>query len=200
MRFVLATLLTLSGAASGVGTGAVVHPVRLHTVSRPRGQHDDRHPDRRVGWRSGTGSGSASLSSTARRRSGDVAVRAKGGAWKIAGIEHDARLPRRRRPAPRHRAAAPAAAWPEGRHHARRLSRSIKWDAFWDAPLNTDKLGEHARQRHPPPGGVAGQPGLARKPEEIARATATYQAQVVRGRHERRAPDRHVPGRHARAV
>ena len=50
-----------------------------------------------------------------------------------------------------------------------------KWDAFWDAPLN---LNEPPRTGgNPPPGaGIANQPGLPRKPEEITRATAIYQA------------------------
>src|SRR5262245_61580685 len=47
-----------------------------------------------------------------------------------------------------------------------------KWDAFWDAPLN---LGPVAGGGNPPPAeGIANQPGLPRKPEEIKRATATY--------------------------
>jgi len=56
------------------------------------------------------------------------------------------------------------------------LIDSIKWDAFWDAPLNTEAL-EHTRQNAiPPPKGILDQPGLPRKPEEIKRATATYAA------------------------
>jgi len=51
-----------------------------------------------------------------------------------------------------------------------------KWDAFWDAPLS---LGPVAGGGNPPPAdGIANQPGLPRKPEEITRATATYQAQA----------------------
>ena len=47
-----------------------------------------------------------------------------------------------------------------------------KWDAFWDAPLN---LGPSGRGGNPPPAeGVANQPGLPRKPEEITRAAAAY--------------------------
>jgi hypothetical protein len=50
-----------------------------------------------------------------------------------------------------------------------------KWDAFWDAPLD---LGEPGRGGNPPPAaGIAGQPGLPRKPEEITRATATFQVE-----------------------
>jgi hypothetical protein len=40
-----------------------------------------------------------------------------------------------------------------------------KWDAFWDAPLNTSKLEDTRMNAIPPPDGVAGQPGLPRKPE-----------------------------------
>jgi hypothetical protein len=50
-----------------------------------------------------------------------------------------------------------------------------KWDAFWDAPLNT---GPVAGGGNPPPAdGIATQPGLPRNPSEITRATATYQTQ-----------------------
>ncbi len=50
-----------------------------------------------------------------------------------------------------------------------------KWDPFWDAPLS---VGDAGRGGNPPPAdGIANQPGLPRKPEEIKRATATYQAQ-----------------------
>src|SRR5262249_17313993 len=56
------------------------------------------------------------------------------------------------------------------------IIEKYKWDAFWDAPLNTSKLENTRDNAIPPPGGVAGQPGLPRKPEEITRATATYQA------------------------
>ena len=56
-----------------------------------------------------------------------------------------------------------------------------KWDAFWDAPLD---LSAPARGRggaefsgNPPPAqGIAGQPGLPRKPEEIERAAAAFSA------------------------
>jgi hypothetical protein len=49
-----------------------------------------------------------------------------------------------------------------------------KWDVFWDAPLN---LAEPPSSRgNPPPGaGIANQPGLPRKPEEITRAIAAFQ-------------------------
>jgi len=47
-----------------------------------------------------------------------------------------------------------------------------KWDAFWDAPLN---LGPSGRGGNPPPAdGIANQPGLPRKADEITRAAAAY--------------------------
>jgi hypothetical protein len=52
----------------------------------------------------------------------------------------------------------------------------IKWDAFWDAPLNVPGGDAAHGDSTPPLAGVANQPGLPRKPEEIKRATATYQA------------------------
>jgi hypothetical protein len=50
-----------------------------------------------------------------------------------------------------------------------------KWDAFWDAPLDLNP--QVGRGGNPPPAaGIANQPGLPRKPDEITRATATYRA------------------------
>ena len=49
-----------------------------------------------------------------------------------------------------------------------------KWEAFWDAPLmvpGTEAGGGHAK---PPTEGIASQPGLPRKPEEVTRAIASY--------------------------
>ncbi len=51
-----------------------------------------------------------------------------------------------------------------------------KWDAFWDAPLDLDQ-GEGRIGNPPPPEGVAHQPGLPRRPDEVRRTTATYQAE-----------------------
>ena len=49
-----------------------------------------------------------------------------------------------------------------------------KWDAFWDAPLDLSPPG---RGGNPPPAqGIASQPGLPRRPEEIRRAAAVYRA------------------------
>ena len=48
-----------------------------------------------------------------------------------------------------------------------------RWDPFWDAPLDLSPPG--GRAGNPPPAeGVANQPGLPRKPDEIKRASATY--------------------------
>jgi hypothetical protein len=48
-----------------------------------------------------------------------------------------------------------------------------RWDPFWDAPL---ELGPPSGRsgNPPPPSGVANQPGLPRKSEEITRAAAQY--------------------------
>lgn len=50
-----------------------------------------------------------------------------------------------------------------------------RWDAFWDAPLY---VGGTPRQggNPPPAAGIATQPGLPRKPDEVHRDTATYHA------------------------
>ncbi len=53
----------------------------------------------------------------------------------------------------------------------------IKWEAFWDAPLNVPGGDAAHGGSTPPLQGVANQPGLPRKPEEVQRVTATYQAQ-----------------------
>lgn len=50
-----------------------------------------------------------------------------------------------------------------------------KWDAFWDAPLH---LGPVTRGGNPPPAeGIANQPGLPRKADEIVRSAARYALQ-----------------------
>ena len=54
----------------------------------------------------------------------------------------------------------------------------IKWDAFWDAPLNLEAIENTRTNAIPPPQGLLSQPGLPRRPEEISRATATY---TIRG-------------------
>lgn len=56
----------------------------------------------------------------------------------------------------------------------------IKWEAFWDAPLYIDGSGELPpthRTAIPAMKGVANQPGMPRKSEEVRRATAMYKAQ-----------------------
>jgi hypothetical protein len=47
-----------------------------------------------------------------------------------------------------------------------------KWDAFWDAPLDLSPPGKGGNP--PPPGGIAHQPGLPRRPDEIRRASAVF--------------------------
>ncbi len=53
----------------------------------------------------------------------------------------------------------------------------IKWEAFWDAPLNIpgDEVAHGGST--PPVAGIANQPGLPRKAEEIKRAAAIFSAQ-----------------------
>lgn len=50
-----------------------------------------------------------------------------------------------------------------------------KWNAFWDAPLMLPGT-EPGGFGKPPAEGIAGQPGLPRRPEEVHRGTAVYQA------------------------
>lgn len=54
-----------------------------------------------------------------------------------------------------------------------------KWDVFWDAPL--DLRNPPPPQNNPPPvDGVAHQPGLPRSPNEVRRATATWDVSSCR--------------------
>ncbi len=50
----------------------------------------------------------------------------------------------------------------------------IKWEAFWDAPLNVPGGNAAHGGSTPPLEGVANQPGLPRKPEEVKRSSAIY--------------------------
>jgi len=52
-----------------------------------------------------------------------------------------------------------------------------RWEAFWDAPLNVPGNQAAHGNATPPAEGIAGQPGLPRKPEEIRRASARYDVQ-----------------------
>jgi hypothetical protein len=54
------------------------------------------------------------------------------------------------------------------------LIDEIKWDAFWDAPLNVEPVENTRTGAIPPLKGIGSQPGLPRRPEEIARADARY--------------------------
>lgn len=54
------------------------------------------------------------------------------------------------------------------------LIDAIKWDAFWDAPLNTEALENTRVNAIPPVKGILDQPGLPRKPEEINRSSAAF--------------------------
>lgn len=50
----------------------------------------------------------------------------------------------------------------------------IRWEAFWDAPLNVPGDSAAHGGSTPPVGGIANQPGLPRKESEVMRASATY--------------------------
>jgi hypothetical protein len=52
-----------------------------------------------------------------------------------------------------------------------------RWEAFWDAPLNVPGTEAAHHGATPPEEGVANQPGLPRKPEEIHRSSAKYDVQ-----------------------
>ena len=52
---------------------------------------------------------------------------------------------------------------------------SIRWEAFWDSPLNVPGDTVAHGGATPPLNGIADQPGMPRKPEEITRAAANYQ-------------------------
>ncbi len=49
-----------------------------------------------------------------------------------------------------------------------------KWDVFWDAPLDLDQSEPRTGGNPPPRDGVAHQPGLPRRPEEVSRAVSTF--------------------------
>jgi len=53
----------------------------------------------------------------------------------------------------------------------------IKWEAFWDSPLNVPGDAVAHGGSTPPVNGVAHQPGLPRKADEVQRASARYQSQ-----------------------
>src|SRR6266542_2392172 len=53
----------------------------------------------------------------------------------------------------------------------------IRWEAFWDSPLNVPGDSVAHGGATPPVAGVANQPGLPRKADEIHRASATFAVQ-----------------------
>jgi len=53
----------------------------------------------------------------------------------------------------------------------------IRWEAFWDSPLNVPGDSVAHGGATPPVAGIANQPGLPRKAEEVRRAAAIYQVQ-----------------------
>lgn len=54
----------------------------------------------------------------------------------------------------------------------------IRWEAFWDSPLNVPGDTVAHGGATPPVDGIADQPGLPRKPSEITRAAAAYQVKT----------------------
>ena len=57
-----------------------------------------------------------------------------------------------------------------------KLIDEIKWDAFWDAPLNTEPIENTRTGAIPPLKGIGSQPGLPRKPDEVAHGEARFAA------------------------
>jgi hypothetical protein len=51
----------------------------------------------------------------------------------------------------------------------------IRWEAFWDSPLNVPGDDVAHGGATPPVAGIADQPGLPRKPDEVRRVAAVYQ-------------------------
>jgi len=58
------------------------------------------------------------------------------------------------------------------------ILEKYKWEAFWDAPLNVPGPEAAHNDCTPPQRGVLNQPGLPRRPDEIERATAIYDAGI----------------------
>jgi len=104
----------------------------------------------------------------------DIAVRAKGGQWATlaTNVQPDYRVVSGLRRAtdqqlkPLHDLGVKIT--PE-------ILDQIRWEAFWDSPLNVpgDQVAHGGAT--PPVEGIANQPGLPRKPEEVKRAAAVYQ-------------------------
>ena len=104
----------------------------------------------------------------------DIAVRAKGGQWATlaSNVQPDYRVVSGLRRAtdqqlkPLHDLGVKIT--PE-------ILDQIRWEAFWDSPLNVpgDQIAHGGAT--PPVEGIANQPGLPRKPEEVTRAAAVYQ-------------------------
>lgn len=106
----------------------------------------------------------------------DLAVRRKGGAWATLAanltpefrVASGLRRMTQQQLQPLQRLGVPIT--PE-------ILDQDRWEAFWDAPLNVPG-GEVAHGSATPPlEGIAGQPGLPRKPEEVQRAAAVFQVQ-----------------------
>jgi hypothetical protein len=103
----------------------------------------------------------------------ELAVRRKGGQWStlVANVTPDYRVATGMRRATDQQLnplrALKVEITPE-------VLDEIKWEAFWDAPLNVPGGDDGHGGATPPVHGVANQPGLPRKPEEVQRAAASY--------------------------
>src|SRR5262245_65003698 len=100
----------------------------------------------------------------------ELAVRKRGGAWSVlaANVTPDFRVVSGLRRMSNQQMAPLRGL---GVELTAEVVDRYRWDPFWDAPL--DLAAPSGRGGNPPPaGGVANQPGLPRRPDEIVRASA----------------------------
>jgi hypothetical protein len=64
----------------------------------------------------------------------------------------------------------------------------FRWEPFWDAPLELSEPAAGRGGNPPPVAGVANQPGLPRKSEEITRAAASFRVTTCDCQDQRLAP------------
>jgi hypothetical protein len=105
---------------------------------------------------------------------GELAVRKRGGAWNVlaANVTPDFRVVSGVRRMSNQQMAPLRGL---GVDLTSEIVDRYRWEPFWDAPL--DLSVPSGRGGNPPPAeGVANQPGLPRKPDEIKRAAAVYRA------------------------
>ena len=104
----------------------------------------------------------------------DLAVRAKGGSWATlaAGVTAEYRVVSGLRRATDQQLRPLQAL---GIPITPKVLDEIRWEAFWDSPLNVPGDSVAHGGATPPVAGIADQPGLPRKPSEVTRAAAAYQ-------------------------